>query len=123
MYEIEPDAMVHHELVFVTVNYRLGPFGKFTTRPTPSNNVHVFKKKHRSEAAISFYKIGFLNLRSDSCKGNAGLKDQVLALKWIKHNIKQFNGDPDNVTIAGWSAGATCVNLHLISPQSKGTRN
>jgi len=61
-------------------------------------------------------------MRTDSCKGNAGLKDQVMALKWIKDNIRQFKGDPDNVTISGWSAGASCVNLHLISPQSKGKK-
>jgi len=59
-------------------------------------------------------------MHSDSCKGNAGLKDQVMALKWIKDNIKKFKGDPDNVTIWGWSAGGSCVNLHIISPQSKG---
>jgi len=55
-----------------------------------------------------------------ACKGNAGLKDQVMALTWIRDNIRAFDGDPDNVTICGESAGGTCVNFHLISPLSKG---
>ena len=57
---------------------------------------------------------------TDECSGNAGLKDQVHALKWIQANIEKFGGDPNNVTITGHSAGATCVNLHTISPMSKG---
>ena len=59
---------------------------------------------------------------TEDCKGNAGLKDQVMALRWIKANIEAFKGDPGNVTICGESAGATCVNLHLISPLSKGKK-
>ena len=60
-------------------------------------------------------------MHSEECPGNAGLKDQVKALEWIRDNIAGFMGDPNNVTLCGWSAGATCVNLHLISPMSKGT--
>jgi len=59
-------------------------------------------------------------MRTEKCRGNAGLKDQVKALEWIRDNIEKFKGDPKNVTISGHSAGATCVNLHLISPLSKG---
>ena len=55
-----------------------------------------------------------------NCKGNAGLKDEVQALKWIRTNIGLFGGDPKNVTVSGHSAGASCVNLHMISPLSKG---
>lgn len=54
------------------------------------------------------------------CPGNAGLKDQVMALRWIKENIKAFGGDPDNVTISGCSSGASSVNLQMISPLSQG---
>ena len=59
-------------------------------------------------------------MRSELCSGNAGLKDQVMALRWVRDNIRAFGGDPKNVTICGDSAGGSCVNFHLISPLSKG---
>lgn len=49
-----------------------------------------------------------------------GLKDQVFALKWVKNNIKNFGGNPDNITLIGESAGAVSVHLHMLSDQSKG---
>lgn len=49
-----------------------------------------------------------------------GLKDQNLALKWVQKNIKSFNGDPENVTIFGNSAGGASVHAHILSPASKG---
>ncbi|CAG4935247.1 unnamed protein product [Parnassius apollo] len=64
--------------------------------------------------------LGFLCLETEDVPGNAGLKDQVAALRWVKKNISSFGGDPDNVTIFGESAGGACVSLHLISLMSKG---
>lgn len=49
-----------------------------------------------------------------------GLKDQVLAFKWVQRNIVQFGGDPDRVTLVGHSAGAASVCFHLVSPGSRG---
>lgn len=63
---------------------------------------------------------GFFNLGISECPGNCGLKDQLLALKWVKENISQFGGDKTNITIFGESAGASSVHLHMISPLSKG---
>ncbi|XP_026318747.1 cholinesterase 1-like [Hyposmocoma kahamanoa] len=64
--------------------------------------------------------LGFLCLDTEEIPGNAGMKDQVAALRWIKKNISNFGGDPDNITIFGESAGAASVVFHLISPMSKG---
>nr|XP_034829469.1 venom carboxylesterase-6-like [Maniola hyperantus] len=63
---------------------------------------------------------GFLSLRSKEIPGNAGLKDQAAALKWVQRNIAQFGGNPNKVTIFGNTAGAICCLLHAISPMSKG---
>lgn len=52
--------------------------------------------------------------------GNAGLKDQVMVLRWVRRNIAQFTGDPNNVTLFGESAGAASVHYHLLSPMSRG---
>ncbi|PSN44740.1 hypothetical protein C0J52_10745, partial [Blattella germanica] len=63
---------------------------------------------------------GFLSTEDAETSPNIGLKDQVMALRWVQQNIAQFGGDPRNVTIFGVSAGAGSVHYHLISPMSKG---
>ncbi|GBP73548.1 Esterase FE4 [Eumeta japonica] len=66
---------------------------------------------------------GFLSLDIEEVPGNAGLRDQVLALQWIKRNIAQFGGDPNNITIFGESSGAGAVTFHLVSPLANGLFN
>ncbi|KAJ1530522.1 hypothetical protein ONE63_005412 [Megalurothrips usitatus] len=63
---------------------------------------------------------GFLSTATADAPGNAGLKDQVLALRWVRDNIAAFGGDPDRVTVYGESAGAVCAHLHTLSPLSRG---
>jgi hypothetical protein len=68
----------------------------------------------------AYLSAGFLSLPDAGVPGNAGLKDQVMALRWVQQNIAQFGGDPDNVTIFGASAGAASVQYHMLSPMSAG---
>lgn len=63
--------------------------------------------------------LGFLSTEDNVIPGNNGLKDQVLALRWIQENIQYFGGNPDSVTITGLSAGGASVHYHYFSPMSK----
>src|SRR5882762_9815653 len=50
---------------------------------------------------------------------NLGFQDQVAALEWVHANIGRFGGDPDNITVAGESAGATAVSQILTNPRAR----
>ncbi|KAK2575832.1 hypothetical protein KPH14_007207 [Odynerus spinipes] len=63
--------------------------------------------------------LGFLSTGDSQAPGNMGLKDQVVALRWIQRNIAAFGGDPNSVTISGYSVGSFSVLLHMLSPMSK----
>jgi para-nitrobenzyl esterase len=82
-------------VVLVTLNYRLGRFG-FFAHPALSRE------------------------RPDELKGNYAYMDQIAALQWVKQNIGAFGGDPNNVTIFGFSAGGVSVHSLLASPLAKG---
>ncbi|CAG2107199.1 unnamed protein product [Medioppia subpectinata] len=77
-------------IIVVSINYRLANLG------------FLFFENSRTEAP-----------------GNAGIFDQIMALQWIKDNIHNFGGNPDNITLFGESAGATSISFHLISPLSR----
>lgn len=76
-----PDYLMQKDVILVTVNYRLGP-------------------------------VGFLSLQDPELgiPGNAGLKDQTFALKWVQRNIERFGGDPKNVTVFGESVSSVAAS-------------
>lgn len=63
---------------------------------------------------------GFMTMDNDMLKGNMGLKDQVMMMKWIQDNIHHFGGDRNKVTIFGDGAGAASIGFHMMSNGSKG---
>jgi juvenile-hormone esterase len=64
--------------------------------------------------------LGFLSLGTKEVPGNAGLKDQVMALQWVNKNIQKFGGNKKLVTVVGHSAGGISVTSHMASNMSKG---
>ncbi|XP_034250996.1 venom carboxylesterase-6-like [Thrips palmi] len=64
--------------------------------------------------------LGFLSMGDDVIPGNNGMKDMVLALNWVRQNIRSFGGDPESVTIFGESAGGASVHYMTLSPLTKG---
>lgn len=87
------DMVINEDCIVVDVNYRLGLLG-FNCLPA-------------------------LQTEADAT-GNYGFLDMQKSLQWVKNNIKQFGGDPDNVTVSGHSAGGRDVMAMLISPIFKG---
>jgi para-nitrobenzyl esterase len=66
------------------------------------------------------YRLGVLGYLSPSGVDNLGLRDQILALRWVHDNIAAFGGDPDRVTIFGQSAGADSAFSLLLCEQMAG---
>ncbi|XP_063380287.1 juvenile hormone esterase-like [Cydia fagiglandana] len=83
-YIFGPKFLVKHNIILVTLNHRLGPYG-------------------------------FMCLNNPKVPGNQGIKDQRLALRWIKDNIEDFGGDANKITLSGQSAGSMSVDLHIHS--------
>lgn len=101
-----PEYFLDHAVILVTVNYRLGSLGKWVSLLL-NNHVVILQRI-----------IGFLN--TGDIRGNMGLKDQNMALRWIQSNIAQFGRDPSSVTIFGESAGGASAHFHQLSPASRG---
>ena len=66
------------------------------------------------------YRLGVLGYLSPSGVDNLGLRDQILALKWVRANIGAFGGDPERVTVFGQSAGADSVLSLMLCEQTTG---
>lgn len=91
--------------------------GQFLSGKGPTEGVDLLTKQGIIVVTINYRlgPLGFLCLQNDEAPGNAGLKDQVAALEWVKENIVHFGGDPDNVTLYGTDAGAACVEFLVLS--------
>ena len=89
------DRLAQKGIVVVTFGYRLGPFGFLAHPELTAESAH-----HTS--------------------GNYGFLDQIAALRWVKRNIAAFGGDPEQITIAGQSAGAASVSILMASPLAPG---
>ncbi|KAJ8736047.1 hypothetical protein PYW08_006703 [Mythimna loreyi] len=63
---------------------------------------------------------GFLCLGTEDIPGNAGMKDQVALLRWVQENIAGYGGNPEDVTLAGGSAGSAAVDLLMLSKSAEG---
>ncbi|KAI1730492.1 carboxylesterase family domain-containing protein [Ditylenchus destructor] len=80
---------VSRKVIFVSMNYRLGP-------------------------------LGFLSTGDITLPGNNGLRDQILALEWVKVNAHVFGGDPNNILLMGQGSGASAASLLALSPKAEG---
>ncbi|CAH0600386.1 unnamed protein product [Chrysodeixis includens] len=63
---------------------------------------------------------GFLCLGTEDVPGNAGMKDQVALLRWVRDNIASYGGNPNDVALVGSSAGSASVDLLMISKSAEG---
>ena len=93
--EYRGETLAAQGIIVVNFAYRLGAFGYFANE----------------------------NLAAESpnrTTGNYGLLDQIAALMWVHDNIAAFGGDPNNITIAGESAGSSSVNALCVSPLTEG---
>ncbi|MBQ3866505.1 MAG: carboxylesterase family protein [Clostridia bacterium] len=89
------EGLARDGVIAVNMGYRLGVFGFFADEELQKED-------------------------PDGSTGNYGLMDQIQALKWVRENIASFGGDPNNVTLAGESAGSACVSALCTSPAAKG---
>lgn len=87
------ESLTKKGVIVVTINYRLGVLGFFATEELEQKNGSVV---------------------------NAGILDQILALKWVQENIEAFGGDPARVLVHGQSAGGMSTRMLLTSPLAKG---
>lgn len=64
--------------------------------------------------------LGFMSVGTEEIPGNAAMKDMALVLQWVNRNIINFGGNPNKVTLVGWSAGALAVHALMLSPMVEG---
>ena len=93
--EFDGERIAHRGVILVSIAYRLNCFG-FMCHPDLTR-----------DQPDAFANFGFL--------------DQKAGIDWVKRNIANFGGDPDNITIFGQSAGGGSTLAHLCSPKARGS--
>lgn len=93
--EFDGEQFAKNGVIMVSINYRVGALGFMAHPELQAEN-------------------------EEDLTGNYGIYDQVAALNWVYENIAAFGGDPENITIAGQSAGCMSVQLLISSPLTKG---
>ena len=88
-------GLAREGVIVVNLGYRLGVFGYLADEGLKAESEH-------------------------GTTGNYGLLDQIKALEWVQKNVAAFGGDPNNVTLAGESAGSASVSAICTSPLAKG---
>lgn len=88
--DFNPGAFIEQDIVVVSFNYRLDIFGFYPVTPDEPYSM------------------------------NLGLEDQKVVLQWVQKHIKLFGGDPNRVTVLGWSAGSASVNYLMYDVEAKG---
>ncbi|WP_292214137.1 carboxylesterase/lipase family protein [Butyrivibrio sp.] len=94
-YEYCGDGFCEKGCIVVTINYRLNVFGFYVNKELAKES-------------------------GNNASGNYGIMDQIMAIRWVKENIKGFGGDPENITIFGQSGGARAVQAICCSTLTKG---
>lgn len=89
-----PDVTKSTHAVYISFNYRLGPFGFLALDVLSQNSSH-------------------------GTSGNYGLEDTIMALEWVRDNIRNFGGNPNKVTVFGQGAGATLIQALLTTPSPR----
>lgn len=90
-----PEMVSKMQIVGISFNYRLNAFGFLALQSLAANS-------------------------PSKTSGNYGFMDQILALEWVRTNIKKFGGDPESVTLIGQSSGGTSGLALLASPRAAG---
>lgn len=93
--QVDGEELNKRGVILVSFNYRVGILG-FMAHPELSEE---------SDEKVS---------------GNYGILDQIAALNWVRNNIREFGGNPDNITIFGQSSGAANCYILSCSPLTKG---
>lgn len=89
--EFDGEAFAKQGVILVSINYRVGALGFFAHPALNAEN-------------------------AEGVSGNYGIFDQIAALQWCRENIAAFGGDPENITIAGQSAGCMSVQTLISTP-------
>ncbi|CAH8823684.1 unnamed protein product [Trichobilharzia szidati] len=94
-------------VIIVSMQYRVGAFGFLRLDPSLDSDNNNNNNTTNSTSSLSDKEIAL---------GNQGILDQYMALLWLKNNIQRFNGDPNQVTVFGESAGAVSISILWLSP-------